>query len=106
MLRKIAAVLGVLLLLGVSTAAAQDNRTISWQRYDVNIGNINTSTGQFNVTEIYDINFSGTFRFGSATIPMNQTTGIDNVQVTEGGQALDASCSQQPGTFCAQNDSG
>ncbi len=49
MLRKLAAVISVLLLLGVSAAAAQDNRTVFWQRWDVKIDNVDTTNNQFDV---------------------------------------------------------
>ena len=69
MLRKFAVVMAVLLL-GVSVVAAQDDRTVFWQRWDVLINNIDTTNNQFRVTEIYDVQFNGTFHYGSAVIPV------------------------------------
>lgn len=103
MRRKLAAFVSVLLLLGVSTAFAQDNRTVTWKRWDVSIDHVDTAHNQFSVTEVYDLQFSGTFHYGSATISLDKVTDITNVQVTEDGQLLQASCSQQSGTVCTEN---
>jgi uncharacterized membrane protein YgcG len=100
MLKRIAAVFTVLLLLGVSTASAQDNRTVFWQRWDVEITDVYTTENRFNVTEIYDVQFGGTFRFGSAVIPLERTGGISDVYVSVAGQQLRESCSGQSGTYC------
>jgi hypothetical protein len=99
MLRKLAVVMTVLLL-EVSVAAAQANRTVVWQRWDVLINNIDTATNQFTVTEIYDLQFTGTFHYGSAVIPFDRVTNITDVQVSEDGQLLHQYCSEQAGTFC------
>ncbi len=105
MFKKLAAVTVALFLLSVSAVAAQDNRTVFWQRWDVLINNVDTTNNQFDVTEIYDVQFSGTFSHGSAVIPTDQLNGINNVHVTEAGQALSQSCSGQQGTYCLQNTS-
>lgn len=105
MLRKLAAVLTLLLVIGVSAAAAQDNRTVFWERWDVVIDEIDTAANRFNVTEIYNMDFGGRFSFGSAVIPTDRLNNITNVSVTQDGRALRQGCAQQPGTFCASNTS-
>jgi len=102
MLRKLAVVMTVLML-GVSVVAAQDNRTVFWQRWDVLINNVDTTHNQFNVTEIYDMQFTGTFHYGSAVIPLDRLDSITNVHVTEGGKALTEDSSGSPGTFTAED---
>ena len=102
MLRKLAVILTVLLL-SVSGVVAQDNRTVFWQRWDVLINNVDTTNNQFRVTEIYDVQFSGTFRFGSAVIPLERLDSIHNIQVTEDGKAYREDCSGSTGTYCTEN---
>ena len=43
MLRRIAAVFALVFLLGASVATAQDNRTVYWQRWDVEINDVDTT---------------------------------------------------------------
>lgn len=105
MLRRIAAVLSVVLLLGVSTVGAQDDRTVFWQRWDVEITNVDTTNNQFDVTEVYDVQFGGTFRFGSAVIPTDRLDFINNVRVSQSGQQMRESCSGSQGTFCLDQNS-
>jgi uncharacterized membrane protein len=103
MRRRILSVLGVLLLvlLAVAPAAAQ-TRSVFWRRWDVTIDNVNTATNSFDVTEDYDISFTGSFRFGTAVIPYANLEDLRNLRVYEAGQPLQAGCSDLPGTFCAQ----
>ncbi|MEP7293487.1 MAG: hypothetical protein ABI835_17005, partial [Chloroflexota bacterium] len=106
MLKKMAAVFTALFLLGVSTTAAQDNRTVFWQRWDVVVDQVNTSDNQYNVTEIYDMEFGGRFTFGSRVIETEGMDGIGNVRVSQDGQPLAAGCAQRPGTYCVSSASG
>ncbi|MBZ0277261.1 MAG: DUF2207 domain-containing protein, partial [Anaerolineae bacterium] len=94
----------VLLLLCVVGSVAAQTRSVYWERWDVLINNVNTSGNRFDVTESYVVQFTGTFRFGAATIPYTNLTNISNIQVLEAGRPLRESCSQQAGTFCVQND--
>ncbi len=105
MLRKLTAIFAVLLLLGVSVAVAQDNRTVEWKQWDVVIDNTDTTNNVFNVVESYNIQFTGTFHFGSRVIPVTQVNSIDNVQVSENGQQMDQNCSEEPGTYCLEDTS-
>jgi uncharacterized membrane protein len=78
------AVLFTLLSFGV--VLAQD-KTLYWQRYDVNIDI--QSNGDFVVTEEQEIAFtSGTFQFGFAAIPLARLDSITDISVSEvaGGQ--------------------
>ncbi len=95
----------ILTLLFVSPIKAQD-RTIFWNRWDVLIDNVNVNTNAFDVTESYDIVFSGSFRFGSVVIPLTNLDSITNVTVSEAGRALEARCgSERAGTYCVENTS-
>ncbi len=106
MLKKLAAVFAAVLVLSVSASAgtvvAQD-RTVTWQRWDVTIDNVNTTRNQFDVTESYDVRFDGQFTFGSVVIPTDRLDSIGSIQVTEEGQTLQGNCSQRAGTYCATN---
>lgn len=102
--RLIMALAAATLLLAVWPVSAQ-SRSVFWERWDVLIDNVDTTANRFDVTESYDIYFSGTFRFGSVVIPQVNLDDIQNVQVYEGGQALRQNCSEDPGTYCVQNTS-
>lgn len=103
MLKKMAALLALLLLLGASAAGAQDDRSVYWQRWDVVIDNVDTTNNQFDVTEIYDVQFTGRFTFGSAVIPTDNLDDISNVRVTVDGDTLSQTCSSRQGSFCLSN---
>lgn len=105
MKRHVLAVLGVvlaLIMLAGQTAAAQ-TRSVFWERWDVAIDNIDTTNNRFDVVEVYDIRFDGTFRFGSAVIPDERLEQITNIRVYEDGRLLRESCSEEPGTYCVTN---
>lgn len=92
------------LFLSINLAAtAQDGRSVFWRHWDVNITNLDMVRNVFDVAEIYDVQFSGTFRFGSAVIPNTRLESISNVEVLEDGRPLQRSCSGNPGTFCVEN---
>lgn len=91
----------LILFLFALPVAAQD-RSLVWERWDVVIDNVDTADNTFDVTEIYDIDFSGTFRFGSAVIPMNNLDAISDVEVSQDGRSLTRECTDRPGTYCAR----
>src|SRR5215470_17191671 len=101
----VVAVVAFIILSVVSPAAAQ-SRSVFWRQWDVRIDKVDTANNQFDVTESYNMDFTGTFRFGSAVIPFTNLEDIRNVQVTENGQPLRASCSEQSGTYCVSNSDG
>lgn len=98
--------LACLTLLSGAVAARAQDRSVTWNRWDVTIDQIDTTNNRFQVSEQYDIDFDGTFRFGSAEIPTRNLNSIRDIQVFENGVPLDPSCSQQPGTFCVTYPSG
>jgi uncharacterized membrane protein len=102
-MRKHAVLVLLLSLLLILPVSAQDNRTVVWERWDVVLDNIDAVANRFDVTEIYDVEFSGTFRFGSRVLEMNNLDVVENIQVSQNGQALSRDCSggNNPGTFCA-----
>ncbi len=95
------------LLLGVLPVSAQ-SRSVYWERWDVTIDQVDTEENRFRVTEEYDISFSGTFRFGSAAIPLNRLDDIDDVAVYEDGELLreTRSCTDAAGTYCVFIEDG
>jgi uncharacterized membrane protein YgcG len=103
--RRFSACALLLLLLSLSGVAHAQGKTLVWQRWDVLIDNVDTVANQFDVTESYDIQFSGTFQAGQAVIPLDRVDEIRNVQVLEAGSPLRANCSARPGTYCvSQSD--
>lgn len=105
MWRKLATVITALLLLGATIATAQDNRTVYWQRWDVDIDNVDTTNNQYDVTEIYDMEFGGRFTYGSRVIEMEGLNSITNVRVSQDGEPMSQGCSQRAGTYCVSNTS-
>src|SRR5262245_55221106 len=76
--------LALLILAGLAsyTPALAQDKTLYWQRYDVNIEV--QSNGDMLVEEIQQIAFtSGTFTFGFATIPLDYVEKITDVSVSE-----------------------
>lgn len=99
-------VLSILLYLVALSPLVAQSRSLVWTRWDVRIDNVDTTNNRFIVTESYDIDFSGSFRFGSAVIPVTNLEDITDVQVFEAGQVLRTSCgSEASGTYCAENTS-
>ncbi|TVR19034.1 MAG: DUF2207 domain-containing protein [Anaerolineaceae bacterium] len=91
----------LLTLILVIPAGAQD-RSVFWNQWDVTITDFDLVNNAFTVREIYEVRFDGTFRFGTAAIPMDRLEAIRDVVVYQNGNPLRASCSQQRGTYCAQ----
>ncbi|MCU0481761.1 MAG: DUF2207 domain-containing protein, partial [Anaerolineae bacterium] len=62
-----------------------------------------TTNNIFDVRETLKVRFSGTFRFGSRVIPLDNLEQIRDVRVTELGTPLRPSCiGETPGTYCVQ----
>jgi uncharacterized membrane protein YgcG len=100
MLKRISiSVLLALLVLATSTVMAQ-TRSVVWDRWDVVIDNVDTEANAFDVAEIYDVRFFGTFSFGQAVIPLDNLESIRNIEVIQDGVALTQSCGSAAGTFC------
>lgn len=103
MVKRSSLLMAVIVLLVMVTSATQaQTRSIVWERWDVVIDNIDTSENVFTVTEIYDIRFFGTFRFGQAVIPLDRVNSIDNVKVWVNSRPLVEECFQRAGTYCAR----
>lgn len=97
--RLIAFVVMGLLFTGVVSA---QTRSVFWQRWDVLIDNVDTSGNRFDVTETYDVYFTGTFSFGIRVIELTNLDEIQNIQIYDGDQPLRQTCSEQAGTYCVQ----
>jgi uncharacterized membrane protein YgcG len=71
----------VILLAGPTTTLAQD-KTLRWERYDVNLAV--QANSDILVEEVQEIAFtSGTFRFGFAAIPLDRVENISDISVAE-----------------------
>lgn len=90
-------------LLGLAPANAQSSsRSLRWERYDVDISNIQTSVNKFDVVESYELYVEyGSFGGGDVTIPTDRLTGLTNIKITDGGQELKQRSTSSPiaGTF-------
>jgi uncharacterized membrane protein YgcG len=72
----------VLIILAASLPAIAQDKTLYWQRYDVNI--FVEKNSDIQVEEVQNIQFtSGTFRFGFAAIPLDRLEQITDVRVSE-----------------------
>jgi uncharacterized membrane protein YgcG len=92
-------VIFITLLLGINAAAAQD-RTVIWERWDVRIYNVHTEDNELEVSETYELRFIGQFTVGTATIPLQYVEDVRDVQVYEDGERLERGCAEQRGTYC------
>ena len=83
-------VLAVLVVaLVVPSLALAQTQTYYWERFDVTI-RVDPAEGDLLVTETQTINFvSGVFREGFAVVSTDNTDGIEDVTVSENGQAFD-----------------
>jgi len=84
MYRKIL-IVGFLLasiLIPMQSTTAQE-LSVFWEGWDVVIDNIDTTQNSFDITEIYDVNFSGTFRYGLRVIADTNLEYINEVMVYE-----------------------
>lgn len=86
-----------------TTIVIAQSRSVVWDRWDVLINQIDTTNNQFRVSENYDIEFNGTFRFGQRVIPYDNLEEIRNIEVLQDGRPLQSGCAEQPGTYCVRN---
>src|SRR5215467_5737661 len=84
----------VTLFLSAGSASAQsDNRSLRWDRWDVTINNIVTSSNSFDVTESQALSIiRGPYSFGYREIPQDKLEKIDKVIVTDNGRTLQQNC--------------
>jgi len=75
-------ILAMLTIVAAALPALAQDKTLLWQRYDVNI--FVEKNSDIQVEEVQTIEFtSGTFRFGFAAIPLNRVEQITDVRVSE-----------------------
>ena len=105
MQRKIVVLcLMLMVLLGISLPASAQSRSVLYEEWNVDIFDVNTTNNSFYVRETLKVRFSGTFRFGSRVIALNNLENIRDVRVTEAGVALRSMCTGEvPGTYCARS---
>ncbi len=99
--------LTALVLLAPVLSATAQSKTLVWDRYDVSLSI--QSNGDVRVVEHQQITFtSGTFTFGFAVIPLDKTTGISDIAISEpGGQTYtQTSYGGTPYTFTAEDNGG
>ncbi|MFW6135470.1 MAG: DUF2207 domain-containing protein [Chloroflexota bacterium] len=89
---------GVLLFLALLSLAAapQPQRSVTYERYDVDIDV--QPDGTLHVAETYQLRFEGEFRTGFAEIPLDFVTDIVDIRVREGDRVYEEFGSG-PGTF-------
>ena len=96
MKRQVLAVVIAALSLLASAAAPEPQRSVAYERYDVNI-EVQTD-GSFVVAESYHLRFEGEFRTGFAEIPLDNVLDIVDVEVREGDRIYTRDGSG-PGTY-------
>ena len=75
----------LILILTFSGAARAQDKTLYWQRYDVDLAP--QLNGDLHVAETQELVFTnGTFRYGQRVIPLNRLGEIKNIQVRETGR--------------------
>ena len=95
----------LLLLQSSGTIALAQQRSVAWERYDVNLDM--QSDASIQVAETQTIQFHGTYQQGFRLVPTQRVTAIDSVSVGEltGGQTIEyrSSLSQTPNSFRASS---
>ena len=98
--------IGLTCALAQGSALAQSGGdAVVWQRYDVALGL--QPDGSLNITETQTIRFRGTFRHGYRVVPLDRTTGISQVSVSEvrNGQEVPYTAgSERAGTFSTSRE--
>ncbi len=97
--------LAFVVLSNTHIAGAQDNRSAEWLRWDVTIDQVDFANNRYHVSETHEVSFSGTFRFGSRVIVLNNLEDIQDIRVYDGGQRLHPDCADNPGTICVTDTS-
>src|SRR5689334_10904504 len=104
--RVIVTFLSLLLATLLFSSVNAQSRSVYWNRWDTLINNVDVNNNAYDVTENYDIDFTGSFRFGSRVIPLTNLDSITDVAISENGRSLEEQCSgEQAGTFCSENTS-
>ncbi len=103
--RMIAALIGVLLLIGVGGVGGQE-RSIDGIRFDVTIDQIDNAANRFVVTEARQFRYNGAYTRGTRTLPRANLTLIEVLAVEFEGTPLTQStlCSDAPGSWCVERD--
>lgn len=100
-------ILAAALAVGIpATLLSAQSRTVYWRSWDVLIDDVDVVQNRYTVTEYYDLEFSGSFSFGSRVVETTNLNGIDNVRVSQDGQPLTQRCNQAPGTYCVTSSGG
>lgn len=94
--KRLLVYLSVVLAVLALGAAPQPQRSVTYDRYDVDIGV--QSDGSLLVTETYQLRFEGEFRTGFAEIPLDFVTDIVDIEVREGDEVY-REFGSGPGTF-------
>lgn len=100
--RRLMIFVALSIFLGITGSVAAQTRSVFWQRWDVLINNVDTSGNRFDVTETYDVYFTGTFSFGIRVIELTNLSDIQNIQIYDNNQPLRQGCSEQAGTYCVR----
>lgn len=90
-----------LLLTAHAADAQKSSINLQWDRWDVTIDNIITSSNRFDVTETHILSiFQGPVHFGYRDIPETRLEKIDDVTASDNDVVLRQDCSQAAGTVC------
>jgi uncharacterized membrane protein len=104
---RVGPVLLLVLALCIPAAAVlAQSRTVFWRSWDVVIDEVDAVANEYRVTELYDIEFTGAFSFGSRVIERTNVDAIRDVRVSQDGRPLTSRCADSPGTFCVSNSGG
>jgi hypothetical protein len=101
----IAALIGVLLLIGAGGVRGQE-RSIDGIRFDVTIDQIDNAANRFVVTEARQFRYNGAYTRGTRTLPRANLTLIEVLAVEFEGTPLmqGTLCSDAPGSWCVERD--
>jgi hypothetical protein len=96
----------LIFILAFGSAAQAQDKTLYWQRYDVDLAP--QTSGDLHVAETQELVFTnGTFRYGQREIAMNRLGEIKNIQVRElDGPVYEYSETNEPYTYNVFEEGG
>lgn len=103
--RPVLLLLVLVLLVPASSVLAQ-SRSVFWRSWDVVIDEVDAVANRYDVAEIYAMEFTGSFSFGTRVIEGTNLDNIANVRVYQDGELLTQRCSEAAGTYCVSNSGG
>jgi uncharacterized membrane protein len=94
----------LLALLVPASGVLAQSRSVFWRSWDVVIDEVDAVANRYDVAELYDMEFTGSFSFGTRVIEGTNLNDITNVRVYQDGELLAQRCGESAGTYCVSRN--